>query len=96
MTRANRQTNTYRNEYKNEIQNDYKSFKYGRCINFSYGLIFGLIIDKGLFFLSKGLSVFFPPFAMFLMGKGKVLFTLRFDKTFNGLFEKVLSHIITK
>lgn len=69
---------------------------YGRCINFSYGLIAGLILDKSLFIVTKGLSVFFPPFAMLLMGKGKVLFTLRFEKTFNGVFERLLSHITTK
>ena len=69
---------------------------YGRCINVSYGLIIGLIIDKSLFYVTKGLSVFFPPFAMLLMGKGKVLFTLRFEKTFNGVFEKLLNHIIAK
>ena len=69
---------------------------YGRCINFSYGLIFGLIIDKALFYITKGLSVFLPPFAVLLMGKGKILFSLRFEKTFNGVFEKLLSHITTK
>ena len=69
---------------------------YGRCINISYGLIIGLVLDKSLFYITKGLSVFFPPFAALLMGKGKILFTLRFEKTFNGVFERVLSHIITK
>ena len=69
---------------------------YGRCINFSYGLIIGLILDKVLFYVTKGLSVFFPPFAVLFMGKGKVLFTCRFEKTFNGVFEKLLSHITTK
>ena len=69
---------------------------YGRCINFSYGLILGLIIDKCLFYVTKGLSVFFPPFAVLFMGKGRVLFTMRFEKTFNGVFERLLSHITTK
>ena len=45
---------------------------------------------------TQGLSVFFPPFAVLFMGKGRVLFTVRFEKTFNGVFEKLLNHIITK
>lgn len=69
---------------------------YGRCINFSIGLIIGLIIDKVLFYITKGLSMFFPPFAVILMSKGKVLFTLRFEKKFNNMIEKFLSHITIK
>lgn len=76
--------------------NRFNVTSYGRCINFSYGLIIGLLLDKSLFYLTKGLSVLFPPFAIMLMGKGKVLFTLRFERKYNKLIERFLNHIITK
>ena len=75
-----------------------KSFynQYGRCVNVSYGLLGGLVIDKVLFIVTKGLSSFIPPFAVMLMGRGKVLFNIRFEKKFNRTIERFLSHIVTK
>ena len=70
--------------------------QYGRAINFSYGLIIGLFLDKILFYITKGLSFLIPPLSVLLMNKGKVIYTLRFEKTFNNYIEKFLSHIITK
>ncbi len=69
---------------------------YGRCINFSLGLIAGLLIDKCLFIVTKGFSVFIPPFAVMLMSKGKVLYSLRFDREFHPLIERFLKHFISK
>lgn len=66
--------------------------QYGRSINVSTGLILGLIIDKSLFILTKGLSVFIPPFAALLLTKGKQLFTIRFERTFPKIIEKFISH----
>ena len=70
--------------------------EYGRVINLSVGLLIGLAIDKSLLYVSKGLSVFIPPFAIMLMSKGKILHTIRFDKTFSKPVEKLLSHFIRK
>ena len=68
--------------------------QYGRCINVSTGLILGLFIDKSLFILTKGLSVFIPPFAVMLLTKGKKLFSIRFEITFPKIIEKFISHLI--
>ena len=96
MKRTNNK-NTQNDFWKGTIPDNRNNVtSYGRCVNISYGLIIGLVIDKCLFYVTKGLSIIFPPFAALLMGKGKVLFTLRFEKTFNGVFEKLLSHIIAK
>ena len=72
-----------------------KSFynTYGRSINVSTGLIFGLLIDKTLFYLTKGLSIFIPPFAALLLSKGTVLCSIKFEKEFNPIVEKLLSHV---
>jgi len=67
---------------------------YGRCINISTGLILGLLIDKGLFILTKGLSLLIPPFAIILMSKGHMITSIRFERTFNGIIEKFISHLI--
>ena len=66
---------------------------YGRCINVTTGLIWGLFIDKGLFILSKGLSVFIPPFAVLLINKGRKLFTIRFERKFSKMIERFLGHL---
>ena len=68
---------------------------YGRAINISIGLILGIIIDKLLFIITKGLSIFFPPFAALLMTKGPVLYSIRFEKNFPKIIEKFLSHFIS-
>lgn len=70
--------------------------QYGRCINFSTGLLLGIAIDKLLFIYTYGFSIFIPPFAFMLMSKGHVLFSIRFERTFNKYVEKVLSHFVTK
>ena len=67
---------------------------YGRCINVTTGLIWGLFIDKGLFILSKGFSMFIPPFALMLISKGRKLFTIRFERKFPKMIEKFLAHFI--
>ena len=68
---------------------------YGRSINLSIGLILGLLIDKVLFILTKGLSVVIPPFSVLLMNKGLVLYSIRFEKDF-GKFEFLIKHFTKK
>jgi hypothetical protein len=73
-----------------------KSFKsYGKAIKVTLGLIIGLVIDKTLFIVSKGLSVFIPPFAVMLINKGLVLKEIRFEKDL-GILNKLVDHIIVK
>lgn len=80
----------------NLMLNRNKSFKsYGKAIKLSLGLIIGLCIDKALFIITKGLSVFIPPFAVMLMNKGLVLKEIRFEKDL-GIFNKLIDHIIVK
>ena len=67
--------------------------QYGRCINVSYGLILGLLLDKLLLYLSKGLSVVFPPFAVLLLNRGPKLFSIRFERKFNKNIERFISHL---
>lgn len=69
--------------------------RYGKAIKLSLGLIIGLGIDKALFIVTKGLSIFIPPFAVMLMNKGLVLKEIRFEKDL-GLFNKLIDHIIVK
>ena len=70
--------------------------QYGNCINLSTGLIIGVIIDKVLIYLTKGLSIFIPPFAVMLMTKGKVLKQIRFEKQFPKPIQYFLNHFIEK
>lgn len=70
--------------------------KYGRVIKISIGLLMGLVIDKVLFYVSKGLSIFLPPFAVMLMNKGRVLKEIRFERNFSSLTNKLLDHFIVK
>ena len=67
--------------------------KYGRSIIVSIGLLVGLGIDKSLFILTKGASVIIPPFSVLLMSKGKVLFTVRFEKKYSKITEHLLKHL---
>lgn len=68
--------------------------EYGRCINISLGLILGIFLDKVLFYITKGVSTLFPPLSVILLNKGKVLYKIRFEKTFHPLIEKFLiSHL---
>jgi ABC-type sugar transport system permease subunit len=69
--------------------------RYNKVIRVSVGLIIGLIIDKVLFFKSKGLSVFIPPFAVMLMSKGYVFKEIEFQKDF-GFFNKFVNHLVVK
>jgi hypothetical protein len=88
-------TSDYRNQYLKEIQLKKHTYKYGRCVNVSTGLILGLLIDKILFVLTKGISVVIPPFAAMLMCKGKLLFRIRFDKKFGKIGEIIISHFVS-
>ena len=68
--------------------------QYGRCINVSTGLILGLLIDKALLYITKGLSVVIPPVSVLLISKGTLLFKIRFDKKFNKFTEKyIIAHL---
>jgi len=69
--------------------------KYGKAIKLSLGLIVGLCIDKVLFYITKGLSIFIPPFSVMLMNKGFIIKEIRFEKDF-GMFNRLVDHIIIK
>jgi hypothetical protein len=66
---------------------------YGRCIRVTSGLFVGLIIDKSLFILTKGASIVIPPFSALLIARGKVLFSVRFERKFGKIGEYLLKHI---
>lgn len=69
--------------------------RYGKCIRLSFGLVIGLIIDKILIVISKGISVIIPPFAVMLMKKGFVIKEFRFEKDF-GKLNFVINHLVWK
>lgn len=76
-------------------KSNYKIERYGRVITLSVGLLAGLVIDKFLFYVTRGLSVFIPPFAVMLMKRGWVIWEFRFEKNF-GCLEFLVKHFIRK
>lgn len=77
------------------VQNRTYYNQYGRVIPLSISLIAGLFIDKVLFYITKGLSVFIPPFSVMLMNKGYCFKEIRFEKDF-GKFEFLIKHFVRK
>lgn len=83
----------FTNKFSLNIENKTYYNQYGRVIPLSIGLFLGLVIDKVLLYITKGLSVCLPPFAALLMNKGYTFKEIRFEKDFGSL-EFLVGHFV--